>query len=97
MTKNLYDRLRWLRLMLSDKNDDSDYSHSLFQQQLAMMAHIKRNYVFWIRIIDPRLDNGQGKPVTQARNFYAGPCRSGQLKKSFLGDLNSLAAGDVKD
>ena len=83
--------------MLTEKNDDLDYSHSPFQPPLGMMDPIKQNYVFSIRIIDPRQDNGQGKPVTQPKHFYAGPCRSGQLKKSFLGDLNSLAAGDVKD
>jgi hypothetical protein len=47
--------------------------------------------------LDPRADEGKGKPITQPRNFYAGPCRSGQIKKSFFGDINSLAASGIKD
>lgn len=38
-----------------------------------------------------------GKPVTQERNFQTSPPRSGQMAKSFLGPLNSLATSATKD
>jgi len=45
--------------------------------------------------LDPR--NEMGKPETKPRNFQTSPPRSGQLAKSFLGSLNSLAATAIKD
>ena len=62
-----------------------------------MMDPIKQDYVLISNNKDPRADEGKGKPITNARNFYSGPCRSGQLKKSFFGEINSLAASNVKD
>lgn len=62
-----------------------------------MMVLTKRLCVNVHHNQDPRADEGKGKPVTQPRNFYAGPCRSGQLKRSFFGDLNSLATSGIKD
>ena len=41
-------------------------------------------------IVDPR-DPNTHKPLTQARNFFTSPTRSGQGKSSYFGELNSLA------
>jgi len=38
-----------------------------------------------------------GKPETKPRNVQTNPTRSGQLAKSFLGPLNSLATSGTKD
>ena len=38
-----------------------------------------------------------GKPETKPRNFQTSPPRSGQLTKSFLGPLNSLASTGKTD
>lgn len=38
-----------------------------------------------------------GKPETQPRNFQTNPTRSGQLAKSYLGPLNSLATTGKPD
>lgn len=38
-----------------------------------------------------------GKPVTLPRNFYVSPIKSGQLRKSYFGPLNSLATHEKHD
>ena len=38
-----------------------------------------------------------GKPETSARNFQTSPTRTGQLAKSFLGPINSLATTGKPD
>jgi hypothetical protein len=70
---------------------------NLFQQQLEMMVLIKQGFVIFLLIQDPREDEGKGKPITKPRNFQSGPCRSGQLRKSYFGNLNSLASSNIKD
>jgi len=61
------------------------------------MDHIRQIYVSINNNQDPRADEGKGKPITQPKNIYSGVCRSGQLKKSFFGDINSLTASGLKD
>jgi hypothetical protein len=38
-----------------------------------------------------------GKPITLPRNFITSPNKSGDLKSSYFGELNSLATSDKKD
>lgn len=49
----------------------------------------------YLTYLDPRDETG--KPLTQPRGVFTNPPRSGQLKKSYFGAINSLAAGEVKD
>lgn len=38
-----------------------------------------------------------GKPVTEARNIFVSPLKSGKGRSAYFGQLNSLAASDRKD
>jgi hypothetical protein len=44
---------------------------------------------------DPRDETG--KPQTLPRGIYTNPSQSGQIKKSYFGDINSLASSQIKD
>ena len=45
--------------------------------------------------LDPRDETG--KPQTLPRGVFTNPIRSGQLKKSYFGDINTLATSEIKD
>ena len=55
------------------------------------MVPIKPNIVIKNLYIDPRDENGKGKPLVKPRNFQSGPCRKGQTQSSYFGKINSLA------
>lgn len=38
-----------------------------------------------------------GKPVTEVRNIFVSPLKSGRGQSSYFGQLNSLATSDRKD
>ena len=47
-------------------------------------------------ILDPR-DPASNKPVTELRNFYTSPIKSGQRTSDYFGGINSLASSHIKD
>jgi hypothetical protein len=52
---------------------------------------LRKNQIY----LDPRDETG--KPQTLPRGIHTNPSRSGQLKKSYFGELNTLAMSEIKD